>query len=76
MRRERGPRSLLRVRSPAVATVTCARCGRQEDAADDGTPPGWTFETDRGRVVRYCVACVRDNIRSIEAKLSEEYWDR
>jgi hypothetical protein len=60
-----------------MAMVTCGRCGKQAEVADeDGTPSGWTFETERGRVVRYCVECVRDNIRSIEAKLPEEYWER
>jgi hypothetical protein len=35
---------------------------------------GWSFETERGRVLRYCVTCVRENIRNIEAKLPEEWW--
>jgi hypothetical protein len=58
-----------------MATVTCGRCGKQAEVDDDdGTPLGWTFETERGRVVKYCVDCVRENIRAIEGKLSEEYW--
>jgi hypothetical protein len=59
-----------------MATVTCGRCGKQAevDDDDDGTPLGWSFETERGRVVKYCVECVRENIRAIEGKLSEEYW--
>ena len=58
-----------------MPVVACGRCGKQQEVDDDdGTPPGWTFETDRGRVVRYCAECVRENIRAIEAKLSEEYW--
>ncbi|MEY2473384.1 MAG: hypothetical protein QOK28_2713 [Actinomycetota bacterium] len=59
-----------------MPTVACARCGKQAEVDDDdGTPAGWTFETERGRVLRYCIECVRDNIRSIEAKLPEEYWE-
>lgn len=55
--------------------MTCGRCGKQAEVEEeDSTPLGWTFETDRGRVVRYCVECVRENIRSLEAKLPEEYW--
>lgn len=58
-----------------MAMVACGRCGRQADVtADDDTPLGWTLETERGRVLRYCAECVRENIRAIEAKLSEEYW--
>jgi hypothetical protein len=58
-----------------MAVVTCGRCGKQAEVEDaDSTPLGWTFETERGRVVRYCVECVRENIRAIEGKLSEEYW--
>jgi hypothetical protein len=58
-----------------VETITCARCATTVDVDDvDETPPGWSFETERGRVLRYCRECLRENIRSIEAKLPEEYW--
>jgi hypothetical protein len=58
-----------------LPTVTCSRCGAQQEVADpDATPVGWSFETERGRVLRYCVTCVRENIRNIEAKLPEEWW--
>lgn len=58
-----------------METVTCGRCGQQAEVGEkDGTPPGWTFETERKRVVRYCIECVRENIRNIEAKLPEEWW--
>ena len=61
--------------APDTHAVTCGRCGRQEEVADeDRTPPGWSFEVDRGRMARYCVECVRENIRAIEGKLDEEYW--
>lgn len=55
-------------------TVACSRCGTQAECEDDSCPVGWSFETERGRVLRYCEACVRENIRNIEAKLPEEWW--
>ena len=58
-----------------VETATCGRCGKQQEVAEkDSTPLGWTFETERRRVTRYCTECARSNIRSIEAKLPEEWW--
>ena len=53
--------------------VTCRVCGA---VAEDGAlPPGWSLVTD-GRGVGYlCVDCTRANIRSIEAKLPEEWWE-
>lgn len=55
-------------------TVTCSRCGKQEECEGDSVPLGWSMETERGRVLRYCTECLRENIRSIEAKLPEEWW--
>jgi hypothetical protein len=40
----------------------------------DGILPGWTLITEGGRVSYVCVRCARENLRSIEAKLPEEYW--
>jgi len=35
---------------------------------------GWSLaSSDRG-VDRLCAACTRENVRSIEAKLDEEWW--
>ncbi len=51
----------------------CSRCGTIADR-DDELPPGWSFETgDRG-VQWLCLVCTRENVRSIEAKLPEEWW--
>ena len=55
-------------------TVTCARCGETVRCAADGMPPGWTLMTENERVSYVCVRCARENLRSIEAKLPEEYW--
>ena len=54
---------------------TCSYCGTQVDAPDDGLPEGWSLVTEKRRVEYQCVSCVRANIRSIEGKLPEEYWE-
>jgi hypothetical protein len=52
--------------------VTCDLCGA---AADGPQPPlTWSVAMDRGRVMRYCEPCTRDNLRAMESKLDQEYW--
>ena len=62
----------------ASVTRSCSRCGIQADGPDDGVPPGWSFGVEAGgkRVTYTCPDCTRANIRSIEGKLPEEYWER
>ena len=55
-------------------SVACSRCGSTETCPSDGIPPGWTLITEDRRVTYVCVGCARENLRSIEAKLPEEYW--
>ena len=55
-------------------TVNCSMCGEGAECPPDGIPPGWTLDTDRGRVSYVCGRCARENLRAIEAKLPEEYW--
>ena len=57
-------------------TRHCSRCGTAGDGPADGTPPGWSFGFEGGRVTYTCPDCTRANIRSIEGKLPEEYWER
>ena len=56
---------------------TCSYCGTQAEAPADGLPTGWSIMTDNrnNRVEYQCPKCVRANIRSIEGKLPEEYWE-
>lgn len=58
-----------------VATRTCSRCGARAEAPADGLPAGWSFEVEPGGVRYQCTTCVRANIRAIEGKLPEEYWE-
>lgn len=54
---------------------TCRRCGAQSDeGGEDGLPPGWSLATEQGRVDRLCDRCTREHVRSIEAKLPDEWW--
>jgi hypothetical protein len=38
-------------------------------------PAGWTIGFDRRGVEYMCDDCARANIRAIEGKLPEEYWE-
>ena len=38
-------------------------------------PPGWSMSFGGGRGEFLCSACARTNIRAIEGKLPEEYWE-
>ena len=61
----------------ADETVTriCSRCGAMEECPADGMPVGWSFEFTDGRLSYMCTTCLRSNIRAVEAKLPEEYWE-
>ena len=38
-------------------------------------PAGWSLVTDERGLGKLCLGCTRVNIRSIEAKLPEEWWE-
>ena len=53
--------------------ITCVVCGAVADG-DADVQLGWSMSTsDRGKVFT-CPRCVRENVRSIEAKLDEAWW--
>ncbi|GAB2698560.1 hypothetical protein [Thalassiella azotivora] len=52
--------------------VHCHRCGTR--APSEPPPLGWSGGTERGRPVWVCERCTRDNLRSIEGKLSPDWW--
>ncbi len=35
---------------------------------------GWSSGIERGRSTWLCQRCTRENVRSIEGKLDEEWW--
>jgi hypothetical protein len=58
---------------------TCSICGRVADPADDGDPPlTWCadiVEARDGLHTRWvCSDCTRRYVRSIEAKLEQQWW--
>ena len=55
---------------------TCARCGDQVATATGGLPEGWSLAGDRRGVLFHCATCTRTNLRAIEGKLDEEWWER
>lgn len=50
----------------------CQRCGRRSPS--DPPPVDWSGGTERGRQVWVCDRCTRENLRSIEGKLSPDWW--
>jgi DNA-directed RNA polymerase subunit RPC12/RpoP len=59
-----------------VTTRSCSRCGTTVEVDDaDELPAGWSFAVERERMLYQCGECVRANIRAIEGKLPEEYWE-
>lgn len=51
---------------------TCAFCGAVED--DAATLLTWSSSVERGRTLRYCLTCSRENLRALEGKLDQEWW--
>jgi hypothetical protein len=49
-------------------------CGSFADDESD-LPPGWSLVTNERGMGLVCATCTRTNIRSIEAKLPEEWWE-
>ena len=47
-------------------------CGAAADGED--LPPGWSMATSERGVEWVCLDCTRLHVRSIEAKLPEEWW--
>jgi len=52
--------------------AACAGCG----ATTAGLPIDWMFDqTSDRRVVRwFCGSCAREHLRSVEAKLDQQWW--
>jgi hypothetical protein len=55
--------------------ATCGLCGVFGEAPDDGLPAGWSLSTEERGVVYLCLGCTRANVRAIEGKLPEEWWE-
>jgi hypothetical protein len=56
------------------ARETCGRCGATAAAPEGGLPVGWSLSTSDRGVDRLCAACTREHVRSIEARLDEDWW--
>lgn len=51
--------------------VACGMCG----TVVQGQPPlTWSTQSGPRGVTQVCQQCTRDNLRSIEAKLEQEWW--
>ena len=63
--------------TPMVARMTrhCARCGSIGESPEDGLPEGWSLDVTDERIQYVCGSCTRANVRAIEAKLPQEWWE-
>jgi hypothetical protein len=52
--------------------VSCSWCGRTAPA--DGVPLDWVDDVVGDRAKHYCPTCAREHLRSIEARLDQEWW--
>ncbi|PPS77704.1 MULTISPECIES: hypothetical protein [Streptomyces] len=52
----------------------CARCGTSAEVLTEGPPLTWTYSVEDGALRRYCEACSRENLRSIEGRLDSAWW--
>ena len=58
-----------------MTAENCSRCGAPADGGARSLPAGWSLVTDERGVGLLCLDCTRANVRSIEAKLPEEWWE-
>ena len=61
--------------APKMITRSCSRCGRTETCPEGGLPPGWSMGMEGRRMEYLDPDCARANIRAIEGRLTEEYWE-
>lgn len=59
----------------ARSSRICSRCGTTAACAPGGLPSGWSLDTSDARVQYQCADCVRANLRAIEGKLPQDYWE-
>ncbi len=52
--------------------LTCNRCGTTTEESEAN---GWSFATSTRGLEWMCGDCTRLNVRAIEAKLPEEWWE-
>jgi hypothetical protein len=53
---------------------TCSACGVVAEPGDAAAVLAWSTSVEDGRRRHVCPACTRTHVRSIEGKLSEEWW--
>lgn len=58
-----------------TVTRACSHCGITAEAPEGGLPLGWSFAVEERGTLYQCQACIRGNIRAIEGKLPQEYWE-
>ncbi len=61
-----------------MTMLECARCAATHEVSGDEhsalTALAWVSAVERGRNLRFCPACSRENLRAIEGQLDLEHW--
>jgi cell wall assembly regulator SMI1 len=52
-------------------TVVCVRCGQRAE----GVPATWSSSAGPDGLTHLCDGCTRQHLRSIEARLDEQWWE-
>lgn len=55
--------------------TTCDRCGLEAGPGEGEPPLAWSSEQAADGVRWACPVCTRDNVRAIEGKLGQEWWE-
>ncbi len=61
--------------APTAGPVTCERCGLEAAPAEGDPPLAWSCDRDSDGEHWVCPVCTRDNVRSIEGKLDQTWWE-
>ena len=75
MPRQRGTPPLPSTTVADEELRACARCGTSASGPAGGMPAGWSLATDPRGLLFHCEGCTRTNVRAIEGKLDEEWWE-
>jgi len=75
MKPKRPPARKITPKAQQAFSRACSRCGTTEACPEGGLPPGWSMGMEGRRMEYLCPRCARANIRAIEGRLTEEYWE-
>lgn len=60
--------------TPSGPELVCRTCGARVSTGDAAATLGWSRTVVGDQVHVHCPRCSREHVRSMEAKLDEQYW--